>query len=58
VDKSGQDDRPVAAQPLGRTPRTILSQDLFAGEKLVLVRHAQEIYRLQVTAAGKLILTK
>jgi hemin uptake protein HemP len=28
------------------------------GEKLVIVQHEQESYRLQVTASGKLILTK
>jgi len=56
VEKSRQDDR--GAQPLGKAPRMILSQDLFAGEKLILVRHEQETYRLQVTASGKLILTK
>lgn len=56
MEKSGRDDR--GAQPFGKVPRMISSQDLFAGEKLVLVRHEQEVYRLQVTAAGKLILTK
>jgi hemin uptake protein HemP len=58
TDNERQDDKPAAAQPLGKTPRMILSRDLFAGGKLVIIRHEQEDYRLQVTAAGKLILTK
>lgn len=57
TNNESQDDGPVAAQP-GKTPRTILSRDLFGGGKLVIIRHEQEDYRLQVTAAGKLILTK
>jgi hemin uptake protein HemP len=39
-------------------PRTISSHELLKGERLVIVRHEQEVYRLQLTAAGKLILTK
>jgi hemin uptake protein HemP len=35
-----------------------LSRDLFSGQKLVIIRHEQADYRLQMTAAGKLILTK
>jgi hemin uptake protein HemP len=42
----------------GKKPRTILSSDLLRGEKLVIVQHEQDCYRLQLTAAGKLILTK
>jgi hemin uptake protein HemP len=28
------------------------------GERLLIIKHEEEIYRLQLTAAGKLILTK
>jgi hemin uptake protein HemP len=45
-------------QPTSKTPRIISSRDLFAGQKLVIIRHEQEDYRLQMTAAGKLLLTK
>ncbi len=48
----------AAAQPTTKAPRTILSRDLLGSEKLVIIRHKQEDYRLQVTAMGKLILTK
>jgi hemin uptake protein HemP len=41
-----------------KAPRTIPSTELLRGDRLVIVRHKQEDYRLQVTATGKLILTK
>ncbi len=56
-DKPNKSDR-AAARATSKTPRTILSRDLLGSEKLVIIRHEQEDYRLQVTAAGKLILTK
>jgi hemin uptake protein HemP len=34
------------------------SADLFGGARVVTILHGQEEYRLQITAAGKLILTK
>ena len=39
-------------------PRTVESSDLLAGQSSVLIRHLGEIYRLQTTRQGKLILTK
>jgi hemin uptake protein HemP len=57
-DKPGEDDRPAAAQPGGKMPRTISSRDLLGGDRLVIIRHEREDYRLQITATGKLILTK
>jgi hemin uptake protein HemP len=39
-------------------PRTISSRDILGDDKLVIIRHRNEIYRLQRTASGKLILTK
>ena len=45
----------VAANPL---PRTIDSQDLLGVQGLLYIRHQNEIYRLQTTRFGKLILTK
>jgi hemin uptake protein HemP len=34
------------------------SHDLLGGQSSVLIRHLGEIYRLQTTRQGKLILTK
>ncbi len=53
-DKSRQGD----VQPIAKGPRTILSRDLMGSDKVVIIRHEQEDYRLRITAAGKLILTK
>ncbi len=39
-------------------PRVILSLDLMGDDKVVIIRHGQEDYRLRITAMGKLILTK
>ena len=39
-------------------PRMILSRDIMGDDRVVIIRHDNEIYRLQKTAAGKLILTK
>jgi hemin uptake protein HemP len=40
------------------SPTEIDSVTLMAGHRELLIRHAQELYRLRVTAQGKLILTK
>jgi len=42
----------------GRAPRTVLSRELLGGARMVIIRHDEEEYRLQVTSSGKLILTK
>ena len=55
-DKPSERDRQAAVPP--KTQRTILSRDLFGSDRMVIIRHEQEDYRLQVTATGKLILTK
>ena len=39
-------------------PRTLDSHDILGEQALVLIRHLGEIYRLQTTRQGKLILTK
>ena len=41
-----------------RAPRMISSRDLLGDDRFVVIRHEGEFYRLQRTAAGKLILTK
>ena len=56
-EKPKQNDE-AAVQPRAKTPRTILSRELLGSDRLVIIRHDQENYRLQVTATGKLILTK
>jgi hemin uptake protein HemP len=38
--------------------RSITSNDLMAGEHVIIIRHGQEEYRLRLTASGKLILTR
>jgi hemin uptake protein HemP len=57
-DKPTENDLPPVAPPADKLSRTISSRDLLGGGRLVIIRHEQENYRLQVTAAGKLILTK
>jgi hemin uptake protein HemP len=39
-------------------PPLLDSRALFAGANEVLIRHGGELYRLRLTQAGKLILTK
>ena len=39
-------------------PRTITSEELMGGGRVIIVRHGNDEYRLRITAAGKLILTK
>lgn len=58
-------DKPMAPTPRPRMgvgpvmdPRTINSSDLLLGQSTVLIEHMGEIYRLQTTRQGKLIMTK
>jgi hemin uptake protein HemP len=43
--------------PVAR-PRVIRTEDLFGTKREVIIRHGQEEYRLRITRADKLILTK
>jgi hemin uptake protein HemP len=45
----------AAADPARKVVR---SQELFAGSSQVDIQHGEAIYRLRITALGKLILTK
>lgn len=54
-DKSQDPDTPVGKHS---AIRRIPSQDLLQGSRRVLIQHGTEEYRLQITATGKLILTK
>ncbi|ROZ66556.1 hemin uptake protein HemP [Ramlibacter sp. WS9] len=58
-------DRPRVAPPPAFVPReparpqpVLESSDLLRGARLVEIRHNGEVYRLQATRLGKLILTK
>lgn len=53
--KSGQSS-PTGAQ--GNPPPVISSAALLSGQREVLIRHGAEHYRLRLTAANRLILTK
>lgn len=46
---------PAAADP---RPRPVPSEALLQGRRLVEIEHNGEVYRLQATRQGKLILTK
>ncbi len=54
----------AAAQTAARPPapagatRTLESHELLQGQPLLLIRHHGDLYRLQTTRQGKLILTK
>jgi hemin uptake protein HemP len=39
-------------------PRIVRSEDLFAGQKTVVIRHGSEDYRLLITRNDRLILQK
>ena len=57
-------DRPHPAMPTRERPQTpprpplIDSQTLLCGGNEVLIQHRGDLYRLRLTQAGKLILTK
>jgi hemin uptake protein HemP len=70
----GADDHRLRAAPAGATsdlrehmqapapghtrPRRLASASLFGGDNEVEIEHGKAIYRLRLTALGKLILTK
>lgn len=53
-------DRPEesSAAPSAGRPRIISSGELLEGQREVWIEHGNEMYRLRLTAAGKLYLTK
>ena len=55
---SGAEDPGDRAPENPKARRRFLSDDLFAGEREILITHRGEDYRLRVTRNGKLILTK
>jgi hemin uptake protein HemP len=49
---------PACTAGTGRMPRTVDSQTLLQDQSTLFIRHQGEVYRLQQTRQGKLILTK
>lgn len=49
---------PAAASPRPSAPAVLDSAQLLRGARSVTIRHNGELYRLQATRQGKLILTK
>ena len=62
MEKAGATARFGSATGDGRRPargeRSVVSAELFAGAKEVVIEHEGERYRLRCTSRGKLILTK
>jgi hemin uptake protein HemP len=46
------------AQAAAAKPRTVDSTELLGAQGVLYIRHQNEVYRLQTTRFGKLILTK
>jgi hemin uptake protein HemP len=59
---SGEGDQdpvpPIPAPPTAARPAILRSEELFAGGQEIWIEHAGEMYRLRITASGKLLLTK
>lgn len=51
-------ERVTAAAPPSARPEPLPSEALLRGRRLVEIAHNGEVYRLQATRLGKLILTK
>lgn len=49
---------PPPAPPTAARPIILRSEELFAGGQEVWIEHAGDMYRLRITASGKLLLTK
>ena len=55
---SAFDPTAAAQAPVARSVARIASEQLMKGQREIIIQHGREEYRLRVTAAGKLILTK
>ncbi len=49
---------PTDLSAMERLPPDLETTALFAGRSELIIRHAGQLYRLRITRAGKLILTK
>jgi hemin uptake protein HemP len=54
----GRPASPAAADARAESRPCVRSVDLFAGRREVVIVHGDDEYRLRITRAGKLILTK
>jgi hemin uptake protein HemP len=54
-DSAASNDRPPS---LSAEPRVVRSEELFAGQKTIVIRHGAEVYRLLITRNDRLILQK
>lgn len=52
------DKAPPGREPGAELPAWIDTAELFGPANEILIRHAESVYRLRITRAGKLILTK
>lgn len=57
-DRQERDDALPPPHECEETPKTVSTQDLFAGTREIHIDHEGEIYRLRITRRGKLILQK
>ena len=60
VDEGGSMNREIepSRKPPEEAPRQIQSNDIFRGQRLVVIQHAGQEYRLTITRNDKLILQK
>ncbi|MCC7047974.1 MAG: hemin uptake protein HemP [Alphaproteobacteria bacterium] len=56
--EEGQPVMPAAPDPTKDAARVLESQELLAGQREVLIRHGDDVYRLRLTSNNKLILMK
>jgi hemin uptake protein HemP len=56
--KPESSDQPGPLKPKEGQPLILRSEDLFQSHREVWIEHGEEMYRLRLTAAGKLYLTK
>jgi hemin uptake protein HemP len=56
--RTPEDTAQQAKQERATLPRSINSRDLMGAARVLIIRHGKDDYRLQLTTAGKLILTK
>lgn len=58
-EKNQRDDERIGVQrSITLIDNCVESQDLFVGNRDVVIRHGREVYHLRLTAQNKLILTK
>jgi hemin uptake protein HemP len=58
ADREPADATAPAQSPPPTIVRCVTSESLMRGQRLLVIQHGNEAYRLQVTQGGKLILTK